>query len=94
MYLSQHMLCFHEFILQPHIQGSLDHDIAWVNAHLKLPKVHFGNNNKMVFSYQATLEQANDHLPRVSEWLLCISQPQSDNLKMPFGHPPVNNLDV
>ena len=37
-----------------------------MNAHLKLPKLPFGNNDSMSFSYRATSERAEDRLRRVS----------------------------
>ena len=43
------------------------HEVACGNAHLKLPKVPFGNNNSMSFSYRATSERAEDRLRRVSD---------------------------
>ena len=43
------------------------HEVAWMNAHLKLPKVPFGNNNGMSFLYRATSERAEDRLRRVSD---------------------------
>ena len=38
-----------------------------MNAHLKLPKVPFGNYNSMSFSYRATSERTEDRLRRVSD---------------------------
>ena len=43
------------------------HEVACANAHLKLPKVPFGNNDSMSFSYRATSERAEDRLRRVSD---------------------------
>ena len=38
-----------------------------MNPHLKLPKLHFSNNDSMSFSYRATSERAEDCLRRVSD---------------------------
>ena len=42
-------------------------EVACANAHLKLPKVPFGDNDCMSFSYRATSERAEDRLRRVSD---------------------------
>ena len=42
------------------------HELACANAHLKLPKLPFGNND-MSFSYRATSERTEDRLRRVSD---------------------------
>ena len=43
------------------------HEVACANAHLKLLKVPFDNNDSMSFSYRATSERAEDRLRRVSD---------------------------
>ena len=43
------------------------HEVAWLNAHLKLPRVPSGNNDSMSFSYRSTSERTEDRLRRVSD---------------------------